>query len=93
MTMPSIHLDPRAKDSFSQVVVDCLIEFHGRDPAAALSESNALRQQVEQAPLGICGDVIYHDEPFDVACDLAGTKFDLAQHRSRYDLILQRHNW
>lgn len=93
MTMPSVKLDPRAKDSFWQVVADCLMEFHLLDPGSAQAETIALRQRIEQSPLGICGDVIYHDEPFDVACDIAGKKLDLARHRHRYDLILRRHNW
>jgi hypothetical protein len=93
MTTPSFQLDSRAKDSFWRVVADCLVEFHAFDPATAQSESNALRQRIEQSPLGICGDVIYHDEPFDVASDIAGKKLDLSQYRSQYDLILQRHNW
>jgi hypothetical protein len=93
MTTPSIQLDPRAKDSFWQVVADCLVEFHSLDPTSAQAQSDALRQGIAQSPPGICGDIIYHDEPFDVACDIAGKKLDLARYRGRYDLILQRHNW
>lgn len=93
MTMPSVKLDPRAKDSFWQVVSDCLRDFHSFDAAKAQSECNDLRRRVEQSPIGIGGEVIYHDEPFDVACDIAGSKLDLAKHRKPYDLILQRHNW
>ena len=58
-------------------VVDCLEQFHGEskpdgaDPGEGPGGvgSSALRQ-------GIDNDLIYHAEPFDVACKLAGVELD-----------------
>lgn len=86
-------LSRRAKDTFWRVVEDCLVIIHQLAPADARMRTNDLRVRVENPPRGIFGDLIYHDEPFDVACDLAGKKLDLANYRSIYDQILSQHNW
>lgn len=83
----------RAKVAFWDVVMDCLVEFHQLALPVAQGRVSPLRAQIDQPPPGIDGDLIYHDEPFDVACRLAGKDLDLAQYRTRYDQILRRHNW
>jgi len=84
---------PRAKDSFWQVVEDCLEEIHNLPRTDAHARSTDLRKRVERHPRGISGEIIYHAEPFDVACDIAGNQLDLSQFRNQYDAILNRHNW
>ena len=83
----------RSKDSFWGVVEDCLITFHHlADPDARL-RSDDLRRTLDNPPSGLSNVLYLHDEPFDVACNIVGKELDLAQYRSQYDLILQRHNW
>ena len=90
-------IDLQAKDEFWSVVEECLQEFHHLSPLDAVQKTRELRRKLKSPPPGLpavlAGEIIYHDEPFDVACDLAGQQLDLAQFRSQYDAILSRHNW
>jgi hypothetical protein len=86
-------LDPQATDEFWSVVEECLREFHHLSPVDAVEKGRELRRKLKAAPPGIMGELIYHDEPFDVACELAGRHLDLGQYRAQYDAILSRHNW
>jgi hypothetical protein len=86
-------IDLAAKNAFWSVVEDCLVEIHKLPLVDARGRVSKLRSQIDHPPLGLSGDVIYHDEPFDVACDLAGNHLGLASHRNQYDGILQRHKW
>ena len=83
----------QAKDSFWEVVEECLITFHHLTPPDAHTRSDDVRQKMDRPPAGLSNSLYLHDEPFRVACDIAGTELDLTQHRSQYDLILRSHNW
>ena len=84
---------PKAKDAFWDVVEDCLVEIHGLAKPDAHKRSMDLRTKIESPPTGMSSEIFYHAEPFDVACDIAGSQLDLSQYRLQYDLILNRHNW
>jgi hypothetical protein len=90
-------IDLQAQDEFWSVVEECLEEFHCLSPVDAVLKSRELRRRLKAPPPGLPADlareILYHDEPFDVACDLAGRPLDLGQYRARYDAILSRHNW
>lgn len=86
-------IDLQSKDAFWGVVEDCLVEIHKLARVDAQARVSNLRSKVDQPPVGLSGEVIYHDEPFDVACDLANSRLSLPPHRYQYDGILQRHNW
>ncbi len=86
-------IDLQATDEFWSVVEECLLEFHQATSVEAVEKSRELRRTLKNAPPGIIAEFIYHDEPFDVACELSGRQLDLGQHQAQYDLILSRHNW
>jgi hypothetical protein len=90
-------IDLQARDEFWSVVEECLQQFHHVSAADAVQKTRELRWKLKSPPpglpTGLASDLIYHDEPFDVACDLAGQQLDLDQYRSQYDTILSRHNW
>jgi hypothetical protein len=93
-------IDTHAKEEFWKVVEDCLTDIFRLDPSEAHKRCMELRKDVEAPPIGLSGEVIYHDEPFEVAADLADEEPhphpnhpDLAQHRNQYDAILSRHRW
>ena len=86
-------IDSKAKDTFWDVVEDCLIEFHGLSRVDAHKGSMNLRGRIESPPSGMSSGIFYHAEPFDVACDIVGKSLDLAEYRRKYDPILTRHNW
>jgi hypothetical protein len=83
----------RAKDCFWRVVEDCLVEFHQLARPDAQTQSKQLRAILDQPPPGVTRTAVYHSEPFDVACNVAGRELDLSNYRGRYEAILQRHNW
>lgn len=83
----------KAKDAFWDVVENCLVEFHGLSKRDAHLKRVDLRTHIESPPTEMSSEIFYHAEPFDVACDIAESPLDLSQYRSRYDQILNRHNW
>jgi hypothetical protein len=78
-------IDIKAKETFWEVVVECLIAIHGFAKPEAHRRSRDLRTRIESAPAGMSSDIFYHAEPFDVACDIAGRPLDAAQYRQQYD--------
>jgi hypothetical protein len=82
----------RARDSFWGVVRDCLVTFHDVPATRAGRLCGQRRSEVESRPRGVSRDIFYHNEPFDVACDLAGKELDITQFRSEYDRILDENH-
>ena len=65
--------DPHFKGIFWSIVVECLVRLHGLDALRLRREAGFCSEDgVESPPPGISGELIYHDEPFYVACDIAG---------------------
>lgn len=86
-------MDPKAAESFWHAVKACLEEFHNFTEVEAERRGAALREQIESPPTGMSSNMFYHAEPFDVACDIAARKVNLADNRQRYDEILVKHGW
>ncbi len=84
-------IDPRMKKAYWNVVQDCLVEILGFSAREAKSMGNDLRRKIDKPPAGISGDIFYHNEPFDVACDLAKKKIECFNCQQKYDSILERH--
>lgn len=87
MIVPPNAAGLQVKEAFWRTVEECLVEFHHLPRAEAFRQVQELRVRLERPPLGLSGDVVYHDEPFDVACRLAGKALDLSSHRPRYEAI------
>lgn len=97
------------KHEFWEVVADCLVEFHGSSSLRAKVKSKKLRARIEAPPPNIDSEVFYHNEPFDIAYDIAElpsnvqeglTKAQMTkrqkmylQYRQQYERILMRHKW
>lgn len=81
------------KDEFWSVVEECLVKFHNQEKKAAHLASQLLREKIESPPVGISGDIFYHAEPFNVACDIAGKELPLNRFRKQYEQILSQHRW
>lgn len=85
-----------ATHAFWDVTAECLVRFHGMDHDEAHKTLIDLRARLRQVPGSIRQDaanLIYHEEPFYVACHAAGRDLSLAEHRDAYDEILHRHGW
>jgi hypothetical protein len=81
------------KDAFWGIVADCLQTFHGYSPEAARCRAEKLRESIENPPPPFESDseLIYHDEPFYIANDLAQRELSVNDHRDEYDRIMNRH--
>jgi hypothetical protein len=86
-------IDIKTKDTFWEVVEECLTAIHGLTKLEAHRRSLDLRTRIETAPAGMSSDIFYHAEPFDVACDIAGNQLNVSQYRQQYEPILHRHHW
>ncbi len=75
------------KDSFWYAVELCLKEFHAYPRDKVPRRIYDFRSTLEKlTPEGL---IVYHDEPFYLACDLAGEKLPLDESTSQaYDQIL-----
>jgi hypothetical protein len=63
-------------EAFWTVTTDCLIEFHGLSRVDAEHGVKALRASLADVRVAGAEEMIYHDEPFHVACDIAGRDLD-----------------
>jgi hypothetical protein len=84
-------MNPELRESFWAAVRECLIHFHRVPPSEAAGKVSSLRQRLAEAPAGSLSDMIYHAEPFDVACDLAGEPLDRTKFAGEYEEILDRY--
>jgi len=62
----------KEKDRYWLVVRECLVAFHGQKRLIANARVNFYRARIDSAEPQIASDVFYHNEPFDIACDIAG---------------------
>jgi hypothetical protein len=85
-------LDPKVKNSYWKVVQDCLVEILGFSRREANSMGKDLRRKIDEAPGEISKDLFYHNEPFDIACDLARRKIECSDCQEKYESILKRHS-
>jgi hypothetical protein len=72
-----------AKDQFWSVVEACLVEFHHKPRARARSQVYQFRKKVEDLPTKEA-ELLYHSEPFDVACRLANHPLEVGNYLTRY---------
>jgi hypothetical protein len=73
------------------MVVDCLVEFHDMRRTEAKQLVSEFKANLQALPPEIDRDIVYHDEPFNVACDLAGNDLPSGRYDEQYDVIRDRH--
>ena len=83
--------------TFWDIVAECLVEFHGLDETVAHKKTKELRQRLRKsdrpAEMIFPSEIIYHDEPFHIACELMGKELDLIQYHEEYKAILAQYGW
>ena len=75
------------------VVVECLVKFHHFDQEKAHRKVTELRKGLLEAPEYLRKDVsnlVYHQEAFYLACDLAENEINLAEYKQEYGQMLAR---
>ena len=73
---------------FWRVVVGCLREFHGIEADDARRQAQTYRKKIAQLPRTTVR-LLYHLEPFDVACDIAGRSLKLTKSRLSHYLQIR----
>lgn len=82
------------KHAFWAIVTDCLQAFHNFGRDEAVLRVAGYRESIESPPLeqlppaGYDADLIFHEEPFYLASDLAGAELELAEYRNEYERIV-----
>lgn len=71
-----------------RVVEDCLVKFHGYDPLEAAKLVDGLRERLSAKLPTDDRSIVYHAEPVDVACDLAGVPLARAAYNAAYLKLL-----
>lgn len=84
---------------FWDIVVECLMKFHNLTPSEAHQKAIELRSRLRKSDrpeaMVYPSGMVYHEEPFYIACNLAGRQLKLlnSEYQERYNAILQRHRW
>ena len=81
---------------FWDVVDDCLVTFHRKSESEAHRLVTNYRSALKGVPLDVrdaAATLVYHEQPFYVACDLAHKELDLSEYLPKYKVVLERHGW
>jgi len=83
-----------SKEIYWTRVAECLVTFFGWSPEQARRRVTEHRAQFDAEPDEEMQVLVYHDEPFYVARDLAGCDYtvdlDSPERAATYDAILDR---
>ena len=87
-------VSPALAASFWKAVEDCLVEFHHYERERASAEVFNLRLRMPRG-IGIgeelsFEDMIYHSEPWWIACDLANAEIEVGSNQSAYTQVLRQ---
>ncbi len=80
---------------FWAAIEDCLVRFHHFERSKAAEKVTALWRQLPNGPSANCDepsfdDMIYHAEPWYIACNLAGEDLPISRYQSEYRDILRQ---
>jgi len=80
--------------NFWAAVEDCLVTFHHCERKAAAEKVTGLWRRLPKGPSAECEepsleDMIYHSEPWYIACNLAQEELSLTHHQAAYESILK----
>jgi hypothetical protein len=81
-------MQEKSEQSYWATVKDCLRELHSFTPTKANNQIREYRKQIEALSIE---SAIYHDEPYEVACDIAGVSSENRADWERYQIIRKAH--
>lgn len=84
-------MNQQVRDAYWALVRECLTRFHGLSKAEARRRVTDLIHDMEHAPEGIDTDVVFTNEAFDLASDLAGRELELGPRLDEYLAMMARH--
>lgn len=74
---------------FWERVRACLIRFHDRSPAEAKELVSAYTKKFPLKSKDPEVELVYHYEPFRIACDITGKRLRVSDFSKRYQELLQ----
>jgi len=87
-------VDSRLAAAFWSAVKDCLTTFHHHSPEDAAEKVTGFWRSLSRVPVpsgeGQFADIVYHSEPWYIACDLAQSELPLLENLEAYQEILAR---
>jgi len=78
------------KETYWTIVRDCLVRFHGFSNTDASQQVASLRPRIEAT---LSSDIYYHNEPFVVACNIAGKDLDINDFDAVYEEMLDKYSY
>ena len=90
-------VEARAASAFWAAVEDCLVGFHGMQRETAAEMVTSFWRRLPQGPVensngSSFADMIYHSEPWYIACNLADRELPLRAHQAGYNEILKQNH-
>ncbi len=85
-------LTEKSKQAFWRAIRDCLVEFHGLPAAKADERVSAIEKDYVRRGKHPT-DIVYHEEPFTLACELVGNPLDYFAVKERYEKVLCHSGW
>ena len=79
--------------SFWKVVANCLVDFHNFKDKQAKKAVMNYRKNLKNSLTKSSFELVYHEEPFALANDIAGVQLDIAKYRKIYLSILNHHSY
>ena len=86
----SNYLTQPLRDAYWAIVKECLIRFYDLDQREADARMAELYKEMEDAPAGIDTDVVYTNEAFHLAGELAGREMDFRPFWAEYVAMMDR---
>jgi hypothetical protein len=87
-------LSEQFKSYYWKTTEDCLVELHGLSRTAAIAALDGYRSglaaDAEELGAEWMEDLHFHQEPFNLACDLAGHNLPWDEHHMAYLRIMDR---
>lgn len=84
-------MNAELREAFWALTRECLVRFHHLPEPEAAAIVGGYVRRLEQAPPGISPDIVFHAEPFTIACDLAGHQIDDPAVLEEYFRLADRH--
>jgi len=91
-TSKSEVMQEELNDKFWDVVTECLVVFHERSVPQAMAICTARRESLSLSEPSTI-EMIYAEEPFDMACQLENKPLELLSFKKKYQKIKKNHDW
>ena len=78
---------------FWHSIIECLVQFHNYPIQNALEQVYEYYLKLRLRLTKKDFELVYHEEPFSVACEIAQKNIDITNHLENYEQILMEAGW